>query len=72
MDCDQITDNLFVGSCPLDSKDFKDLRSLGITAILSLQTPEDTGERGIEWEEKPALNAQLAVRSMPREGLRQC
>lgn len=41
------------------------LRSLGITAILSLQTPEDMGERGVEWEEKAALNAKLAFRSVP-------
>ncbi len=65
MDCDQVTDNLFVGSCLLDDKDFEDLRSLGITAILSLQTPEDMGERGMEWEERAALNANLAFRSVP-------
>ena len=65
MDCDQVTENLFVGSCLLDSKDLEDLRSLGITAILSLQTPEDMGERGMEWEEKAALNAKLAFRSVP-------
>jgi hypothetical protein len=65
MDCDRVTDNLFVGSCVLNGKDFEDLRSLGTTAILSLQTPEDTGERGIEWEEKAALNAKLAFRSVP-------
>lgn len=64
-----ITENLFVGSCLLDSKNFEDLRSLGITASLSLQTPEDMGQRGVGWEEKAALNAKLAFRSA-REGLR--
>ena len=65
MDCDRIAENLCVGSCPLDSKDLEDLRSLGVTAIMSLQTEEDTGERGIEWEEMAALNAKLAFRNVP-------
>lgn len=65
MDCDRINETLLVGSCLLDSKDFEDLRSLGVTAILSLQTENDMGERGIEWEEKAALNAKLAFRSLP-------
>jgi hypothetical protein len=46
-DCDRVTPNLFVGSCPLDSKEIDELKSLGITAILSLQTDEDLRERGI-------------------------
>jgi len=65
MDCDRVTPNLFVGSCPLDSKEVEELRSLGVTAILSLQTEQDTGERGIEWEEKTALVAKLTFRSVP-------
>jgi protein-tyrosine phosphatase len=65
MDCDQIIENLFVGSCLLDSKDFEDLRPLAITAILSLQTDEDMGQRDIGWEEKAALNAKLAFRNVP-------
>jgi len=65
MDCDRISDNLFVGSCLLDLKEVEELHSLGITAILSLQTEEDMGKRGIEWEEKAALTAKLAFRSVP-------
>jgi len=38
-------------STPTKSERF---RSLGVTAILSLQTEQDTGERGIEWEERQA------------------
>ena len=38
---------------------------MGITAILSLQTDEDLGERGIEWEEKAAQTANLTFRSLP-------
>ena len=41
------------------------MRSVGITAILSLQTDEDLGERGIEWEEKAAQTANLTFRSLP-------
>ena len=54
MDCDSIIQNLFVGSCLLDNKDVQELRSLGVTAILSLQTEEDMGKRGIAWEEEAA------------------
>jgi len=48
MDCDRIASNLFVGSCLLDAKELKELRSLGVTAIVSLQTEQDMGKRGIE------------------------
>ena len=65
MDCDRITDNLFVGSCLLDREEAEELRSLGVTAILSLQTEQDMGKRGIEWEEKAALATKLAFRSVP-------
>jgi protein-tyrosine phosphatase len=65
MDCDRVTCNLLVGSYPLDSKEVEELRSVGITAILSLQTDEDLGERGIEWERKAALAANLTFRSVP-------
>ena len=47
MDCDRITENLFVGSCLLDLKEVDELRLLGVTAILSLQTEEDVRNRGI-------------------------
>jgi hypothetical protein len=33
MDCDRITENLFVGPCLLDSKDFEDLRSLHLDSV---------------------------------------
>lgn len=65
MDCDRIAQNLLVGSCLLDTNEVEELRSLGVTAILSLQTEQDTGERGIEWEEKAALAAKLTFRSVP-------
>jgi protein-tyrosine phosphatase len=48
------------------SKRSRKLRSLGITAILSLQTEEDMGKRGT-WDEKAALAANLAFRNVPVE-----
>jgi len=65
MDCDRIASNLFVGSCLLDAKELKELRSLGVTAIVSLQTEQDMGKRGIEWEQKASFAAGLAFRSVP-------
>ena len=65
MDCDRITSNLFVGSCLLDAEEAKGLRSLGVTAILSLQTEEDMRNRGTEWEEKAVLAERLTFRSVP-------
>lgn len=65
LDCDRVTRNLLVGSYPMDSKEVEELRSLGITAILSLQTDEDLAERGVEWEEKAALAAKLTFRNVP-------
>jgi protein-tyrosine phosphatase len=65
MDCHRVTPNLLVGSYPLDSEEVEELRSAGITAILSLQTDEDLGQRGIDWERKAALAANLTFRSVP-------
>ena len=65
MDCDRIASNLLVGSCLLDRKEVEELCLLGVTAILSLQTDEDMGKRGIEWEEKAALAVKLAFQSVP-------
>lgn len=65
MNCDRITQNLLVGSSLFEQNEIEELRSLGITAILSLQTEEDMGKRGICWEEKAALEAKLDFRSVP-------
>jgi protein-tyrosine phosphatase len=65
MNCNRITQHLLVGSSLLDPKDFEELRSLGVTAILSLQSEEDMGKRGIPGEEAEAVSANLAFRSVP-------
>jgi protein-tyrosine phosphatase len=65
MDCDRINQNLIVGSCLLEAKEAEQLRALGVTAILSLQSEEEMGERGIAWEKQAATAAKLAFRSIP-------
>jgi protein-tyrosine phosphatase len=65
IDCDRVTSSLLIGSYPLDSKEIEELRSVGITAILCLQTDEDLGERGIEWERNATVTANLTFQSVP-------
>jgi len=65
MNFDRVTKNIWVGTSLLDWNDFERLRSLGVTAILSLQSEEDMEKRGIRWEEAGASSAQLAFRSVP-------
>jgi protein-tyrosine phosphatase len=64
MDCDRIAKNLFVGSSLHDASEVERLRSLGITAILSLQTEEDIGAEGLNREKKAAVAAELAFRNV--------
>ena len=49
----------------MDQEDFEHLRSQGITVILSLQTVDDVGERGIESEETAAKSANLHFYNVP-------
>jgi len=41
-----ILPTLWLGPNPIDTEEFDDLKALGITAILSLQSPEDVEEPG--------------------------
>jgi protein-tyrosine phosphatase len=65
MKVDCVVPNLFVGPDPRDIEDFEHLRSLKITAILSLQTEDDLRNRGAGWERKSAMAAGLAFRNVP-------
>ena len=50
MNFDEILPNLFVGSCPRDRSDIEWLKtSLGITAVLNLQTDQDFAHWDINW-----------------------
>jgi protein-tyrosine phosphatase len=65
MNCNRISHNLLIGSSLLDENQIGKLRSLGVTAILSLQSEEDVGKNGIQWEEKAALAANLTFCNLP-------
>ena len=45
--------------------DLEALRSLKVTAILSLQTTDDLRDRGVEWEEKAGAGGGLDFLNMP-------
>lgn len=65
MNCHRVLPDLFVGPDPRDSADFEALRSLKITAILSLQTKDDLRDRGFGWEREAARAAGLDFLNMP-------
>jgi hypothetical protein len=50
MNCGRVLPNLFVGPAPMDDDDFRQLKALNITAILSLQTEDDDSADAIENE----------------------
>jgi hypothetical protein len=54
MKCDRVIPHLFVGPAPLADDDFQQLKTLNVTAILSLQTEEDGKEGAIEYERNAA------------------
>ncbi|MBZ5599340.1 MAG: dual specificity protein phosphatase family protein [Acidobacteriia bacterium] len=65
MRCDCIVPNLFVGPDLRYKENFAALRSLEITAILSLQTENDFREGGIEQERNAASRAGMEFCSVP-------
>ena len=67
MNCSWITPNLVLGSSPSFDKDFQKLKSLNVTAVLSLQTDEDRGDGGIEGERIAANKGGLVFASIPIE-----
>jgi protein-tyrosine phosphatase len=66
MKCTWILPNLAVGSDLRIEEEFQELKSLKITAILSLQTDQDRSG-GIEGEQTAARKAGLAFSSVPIE-----
>ena len=46
---------IYIGSYPIDDQDVKDMKDIGITAVLNLQTQEDIAERGYSWTKMQQL-----------------
>jgi len=63
--CDCILPNLFVGPDPRVEEEFEQLRSLKITAILSLQTDDDVRQCGVAHAQAAAERAGFVFCSMP-------
>ncbi len=64
----QILPKLFVGSCPTNTEDIDRLcRKFGVTAVLNVQTDEDTAHSGINWDRlKPYYReAGIELRQVP-------
>jgi protein-tyrosine phosphatase len=64
MRCHCVCPNLVVGRAPFE-EDFEQLKTLGITSILSLQTVEDGPEGAIERERDAAIAAGMKFANMP-------
>ena len=65
MAIDVVTPSLLVGPAPYERDDYEQLLAKGVTAILSLQTPEDLGERTPAEVESAAKAAHLTFRNVP-------
>lgn len=58
----RIRDGLFIGSCPMTTKDIDRIRTeTGATALLSLQTDACRRPFGIDWEELRAHSEQIEL-----------
>ena len=65
MKCACVLPALFLGPDPRDDDDFLELRSLNVTAVVSLQTEDDLRDRGVAWEGDRAQAAGLIFCSVP-------
>lgn len=65
MKCDRVAPHLCIGSAPSADDDFKKLKALNVTAILSLQTEEDAQEDAIESERSAAAKAGMSFTNLP-------
>jgi protein-tyrosine phosphatase len=61
MEHSQILPNLYVGSYPKTADEIGQLRSVGITGVLNLQTQEDFDYHGVDW---PAIRAVYFARGI--------
>lgn len=60
-----IVPNLLVGPQPCETADFEELKSYGVTAILSLQSEEDLNHRIAGWAEAEAGSAGMVFFNKP-------
>ena len=65
MKCACVLPRLFLGPDPRDDDDFLQIRSLNVTAVISLQTEDDLRDRGMAWERDTAQAAGLIFCSVP-------
>lgn len=63
--CGCVQPNLFVGSDPKDDADFERLRSMKVTAILSLQSEEDVQMGGLQSRRNAAAHRGMIFRNVP-------
>jgi len=62
MDFSRVLSELLVGSCPLNASDQDVLaKSLGVTAVLSLQTDEDLERLGCDWDRMRGHYRRLSI-----------
>ena len=55
--------NIFIGSYPIDDEDVRDMKNIGITAVLNLQTQDDIAERGYSWTKMQQLYQNKGIKS---------
>ncbi len=64
MHATKILDFLYVGSCPTSQTDVEELKELGITVVLNLQTDEDIAWRNIDRDDVTAAYRAYRVREI--------
>ena len=64
MICARVLPNLIFGPAPLTEDDFRQLKALNVTAILSLQTEDDYADGGMENERDAALGIGMSFTNL--------
>lgn len=65
MNCACVVRNLIFGPAPLTDDDFRQLKALDVTAILSLQSEDDYAHGGIEQERNAAFGFGMSFLNLP-------